>query len=144
MKKTRKILELLLASLVITFCYLRVFLSAIASLAALPSTLWNELALKAARTFLSAHNALDLFSKFPSSAAMSAFPNYECEDTCGFWHSFRIRGCQGGDYKDHILSDHEALVPDNDHILPDTDHFLPYPEYALHSRDKCDFPRLFP
>jgi len=64
---------------------------------------------------------------------MSAIPKFECEDTGGFWHSFRTSGRQGGDYKDHILSDNEAFVPDNDHILDYNDHFLPYLDPDPHS-----------
>ena len=140
MKTARKIRELLLAVMAITLGYLTAFAAAADSNPAPHPALF----LQAARTFRSAHNSLDLFSKFPSSAAMGAIQNYECEAEGGFWHSFQPSGRQGGDYPDHILSDIDAFVPYNDHILPDTDHFLPYPEYALHSRDKCDFPRLFP
>ena len=136
MKTATKILKLLPAIVIITACYLRAFPLALGAGAALPAALGKALAPKEARIFLPAHHSIEIFSKFPSSAFMSAIPNFECEDTCGFWHSFRIRGCQGGDYNDHILSDNEAFVPDNDHILDYNDHFLPYPEYALHSGDE--------
>jgi len=138
MKTARKILKLVPAIVIITACYLRTFPLAISSGAALPAALGTALAPKEARIFLPAHHSIEIFSKFPSSAAMSAIPNYDCEAESGFWHSFRLSGRQGGDYKDHILSDNEAFVPYNDHILDDNDHFLPYPEGALHSGDECN------
>ena len=133
MKTARKIRELLWAVMAITLGYLTAFPAAADSTPASHPALF----LQAAPNFRHARHFIEIFSKLPSSAEMGAIQNYECEAEGGFWHSFRIRGCQGGDYNDHILSDHEAFVPDNDHILDYNDHYLPYPEYPLHSGDEC-------
>ena len=117
--------KLLLAIMVITFCYLMVIYAASASIPALQPALGEGDKPPGAPILLSTRQVFEIFSKFPSSASMSAIAKVECEDTCGFWHSFRLSGRQGGDYKDHILSDNEALVPYNDHILDYNDHFLP-------------------
>jgi len=139
MKTARKIGELLLAVMAITLGYLTAFPAAADSTPAPHPALF----LQAARTFRSARHFIEIFSKFPSSAAMSAIHHYECEAEGGFWHSCQPSGRQGGDYNDHILSDNEAFVPYNDHILDDNDHVLPYPEYPLHSGDECDSPAFF-
>ena len=129
MKTANQIRALLPAVMVITIGYLTAISAASDSTPAPDSVLF----LNVAQTFRSARHCIEIFSKFPSSASLSAIPNFECEDTCGFWHSFRIRGCQGGDYNDHILSDNDALVPDNDHVLDYNDHFLPYLDPDPHS-----------
>src|SRR3990172_10438615 len=115
MKTANQIRELLPAIIIIIACYLRLLIEAWGLGATLPSAVGNELAPKGARTFLSAQQWLDLILKFPSSASMSAIPKYECEDECGFWHSFRTTPGQEGDYKDHILPYHSAFVPYHDH-----------------------------
>ena len=133
MKTARKILELLSAVMAITIGYLTAFPAAADSPPAPPPALF----LQAARTFRSARQFIEIFSKFPSSASMSAIAKAECEDTCGFWHSCQPSGRQGGDYPDHILSDNNAFVHYNDYVLADNDHYLSYPEGALHSGDEC-------
>ena len=129
MKTANQIGELLLAVMVITIGYLTAF-SAAADSTPAPHP---ALLLQMAPTFLSAHQWLEIFSKFSSSASLSAIPNFECEAESGFWHSFRTNGRQGGDYPDHFLSDNDALVPDNDHVLDYNDHFLPYLDPDPHS-----------
>ena|SRR3990172_9381174 len=133
MKTANQTWALLPAIIIITACYLRILTVAFGSSAMSNPASWQEMAPKGARTFLSAHHLVEIFSKFPSSAAMSAFQKYECKAECAWGHSFRTIGRQEGDYPDHILPDLDALVPYPDHILPDHDHFLPYLDQDPHS-----------
>ena len=133
MKTANQIGGLLPVVIIITTCSLMVWIVAFGSGATLPAAVGKEPAPKGARTFWSARHFTEIFSKFPSSASRSAFPKEECEAECGFWHSFRTSGRQEGDYKDHVLPDHNAFVPDHDHILPYHDHDLPYLDAPLPS-----------